>query len=729
MRDDANPSMINLARASNENETVAQFSPGELFAVLRRGWKIIAVTTLVFLVLIGLQLMRATPRYDAYAQMLLGEQGLSDRVAFNLVESATLSNSIIEGELAVLRSNALLVRVAQRLQLDKVPEFNPSLIDDAEPSMLDDLKAGIKSLLGMGAVVAESGAEPSGIDLAAQVGNVQMGEFGPVVGKLRQAISVRQLGTSYVVQVSATTEDSNLSAAISNALMEEYIAFLAEKRFKAAQRFVRWLENRVGELATILEKSERDVLEFRAKMEGEADSRSRLEQQMRELTSRLVDQRAQLTEAQAMYSEFEETVKRAGLLGAADWLASNMILELRSELEQLRQREAMIVNAFGENTPKQEPLRRSLQNIEEQISTEVTREMERLRNRSEVLAVVVTSLEKSLSEMSGQVIAQSGKEIQLNQLERVAEANREVYQEFLARFKETSELSNLETPDADVISYASPPASPSYPRKKMALGLALFGGLFAGAALVIALERMPKRIRTAESLSQTSGLPVFGRFAGPDSDVTGLDLLKALDRDPNGPLAKASFQLAANAQSRSSGALNTVSILPSQHGVDGPAVALMLSWALSQRGHSVAIVDLDTDRAQTSAFFGESAPALGLDTVVYDQDVLSETMRTLGDQHVGFLPIQAGTTDPVLLLQSKNFSRLCEELAVQYQTVIHVLPEAHAGASLNASLPLSNLALMVLRAKTMTRAQLDQPLAQLRDSPARSFGTVLTGIS
>lgn len=501
MREDTNPSRINTARAKDGTETVAQFTPGELFSVLQRGWKIIALTTLMFVVLIALQLVRATPRYDAYAQMLLGEQGLSDRVAFNLVESATLSNSVIEGELAVLRSNALLVRVAQRLELDTVPEFNPTLIEDTEPSMLDGLKTSVKSMLGLGASDDEENTAPSGIDLAAQVGNVQMGEFGVVVGNLRKAISVRQLGTSYVVQVSATTEDADLSAAISNALMEEYIAFLAEKRFKAAQRFVRWLENRVGELATILEKSERDVLEFRAKMEGEADSRSRLEQQMRELTTRLVDQRAQLTEAEAMYSEFELTVKRAGLLSAADLLASNMILELRSELEQLRQRETMIVNAFGENTPKQEPLRRSLQNIEEQISTEVTREMERLKNRSEVLAVVVSSLEKSLSEMSTQVIAQSGKEIQLNQLERVAEANREVYREFLARFKETSELSNLETPDADVISYASPPTSASYPRKKMALGLALFGGLFAGAAFVIAADRMPKRIRTAESLS------------------------------------------------------------------------------------------------------------------------------------------------------------------------------------------------------------------------------------
>lgn len=128
MREDTNPSRINTARAKDGTETVAQFTPGELFSVLQRGWKIIALTTLMFVVLIALQLVRATPRYDAYAQMLLGEQGLSDRVAFNLVESATLSNSVIEGELAVLRSNALLVRVAQRLELDTVPEFNPTLI-------------------------------------------------------------------------------------------------------------------------------------------------------------------------------------------------------------------------------------------------------------------------------------------------------------------------------------------------------------------------------------------------------------------------------------------------------------------------------------------------------------------------------------------------------------------------------------------------------------------------
>ena len=157
-----------------------------------------------------------------------------------------------------------------------------------------------------------------------------------VVGQVRPKLRVRQQGNSFVVSVSATAESPITSAALVNAMMDEYIKFLSDKRFEGARRFTAWLEGRVEELAQKLEVSEKEALAFRAVIEADADSSERLEQQMRELTTKLVNARAALAEADARARKVQEINDTDGPLAAADVLSTPTLLGYRGELADLR---------------------------------------------------------------------------------------------------------------------------------------------------------------------------------------------------------------------------------------------------------------------------------------------------------------------------------------------------------------------------------------------------------
>ena len=730
--------LSDLANMARPREEAAQFRPRDLVRVLRAKAWIIGLCALVAVAATVFMLIGATPRYVAYSQMLLGEQGLSSRNNFDLVEAQSLSNTVIEGELAVLQSNALLVRVARRLELDTVPEFNTDLLPPEEPSavssLIQGIMSGITSMLGSSDEPVEDTetdpeAEPSAIDQAAVTGSEELGAMESVVGKLRNSVSVRQLGSSYVVQVSASSSDPRIAAAIVNTLMDEYIRFLSDKRFQAARRFSTWLETRVEGLADQLEASERDVFEFRATMDADADSRERLDQQLRELTTRLVAQRSELAEVTATLEKMRTAMDTSGPMAAANLISSDEVFEYRAELGELYRRMATSISNFGAESPQVLSLQRSIASVEESLSLEVEREIARLENSTAVLGVVVSSLEDSMRELSGTILGLTGEEIELNQLQRIVDANQRVYQEFLGRFREANEIQNLQTPDADVISYAGVPTSPVYPRKKLSVIMAGVGGVFAGIMLILIMEMAPKKIATAEQLSRRTGFGVYGRIPRLTSrSARPRNVLRAMQSRPDGPLAQAALRLASNADMRSGGSAKSIVLSSTEAGADKSLAALMLGWAEAHRGFSCVVVDADIRRAELTRMLETEYPAPegNLAQVLYGECHMNDAVIELEDLGFYFMPTIPMGSDPAVVFDTAKFQTILNSLLDVFDVVIL---DAPASVDLSdAFLPTEKLdiGLFIVPSGQSTADDLEMPLRISRSSSVRNHGLVLS---
>ena len=90
---------------------------------LWRQWKLIGGVVALFVFLCALYLARATPVYTATAQLLLDPR--KERAAGQdvFMTDSMLDQMVVENQMMIIKSTALLRRVVEKMQLNRDPEF------------------------------------------------------------------------------------------------------------------------------------------------------------------------------------------------------------------------------------------------------------------------------------------------------------------------------------------------------------------------------------------------------------------------------------------------------------------------------------------------------------------------------------------------------------------------------------------------------------------------------
>jgi uncharacterized protein involved in exopolysaccharide biosynthesis len=129
------------------------------------------------------------------------------------------------------------------------------------------------------------------IIVAATAEAANLGAEADYVGGVYSGLRIRQVGKTPLVDISFISEDPVVAAAVANAVADEYIAYQLEEKFGATRRMTAGLNDRISAMRLRLEAAELAVIEFRDQMlEGGGGGGSEwLEQQIRELSSRLVE--------------------------------------------------------------------------------------------------------------------------------------------------------------------------------------------------------------------------------------------------------------------------------------------------------------------------------------------------------------------------------------------------------------------------------------------------------
>ena len=99
--------------------------------------------------------------------------------------------------------------------------------------------------------------------------------------------------------------------------------------------------------------------------------------------------------------------------------------------------------------------------------------------------------------------------VRLHELQREADANRTLYESYLARYKDTAAQESLEMPDSRIVTSASIPVLPSLPKTKLILGFALLLGLGGGSLIAFLIDYLDRRVKTLEQAEAISGVPAL----------------------------------------------------------------------------------------------------------------------------------------------------------------------------------------------------------------------------
>ena len=347
--------------------------------------------------------------------------------------------------------------------------------------------------------------------------------------------------------------------------------------------------------------------------------------------------RSERAQAEARLRQVERLVNSDTDLGqAAQLLDSPVLTELRARELDLNRQRAELSNEFGERHPRMVNLRAEQATLEQRKQAEIRQIAQRLRDEVQVLRSREATLEANIDGLKSQLAEHNESEIGLGALQRDANADRELLETYINRAKEIASQQKAQEPDARVISRATMPDEPTYPRRELIFGVALVGALLAGSLAVFGLEQLDNTFRSSEQIEDLIGLPTLGLVPA----ITGVDKRYGAPQDyvldnPNSPFGEAVRSLRTAMLLTSMGAPpKTVLLTSSIPGEGKTSMAMCLARIHARSGRRTLIIDCDVRRPRLHELTGVANQA-GLSDVLLQHRELNEVVLT--DERSGAL--------------------------------------------------------------------------------------------
>ncbi|QQP90376.1 polysaccharide biosynthesis tyrosine autokinase [Skermanella sp. TT6] len=698
---------------------------GDLLMVLSRR-KYLLLGTIAIVTLLGIiNVYMMTPLYTANTSVMVDprEQRVVDVEA--LVTGAPADQSTIESEIQVIRSDELAMRVIRQLGLDQLAEFNPRVAaeQNADSFKLPSLRdlppvQWVKSLL-----VTE---EPVVPDPAAEEARLQTSMLTTFLGRL----SVSAVGRSRVLTISFTSENPTLAANVANTIASLYITQQLEQKFDARQKANAWLGERLTRLREEVETAERAVETARAGL-GVVQGRDAglVNEQLTQLNTQLVMARAENNTTQAQLRSVESAVRARGVRAVFDVVDSTLVSGLRAQEATLRQREAELLNNLGPRHPTIVDLKSQISAIAGEINNEAENRLRALRAQASVTQQRVTSLEQSMSRLEQEAGRLNQSDVEIRALQREAEANRALFENFLARSKETQSV-DLEQPNAWIVSTASAPLGPSFPSKPLFVAVALVLAIGLGLILVFLAEQLERGLQTQEDVERLLRMPSLGMIPlvrrGRLTRKAPQDY--ALDKPASAysQAVKSLFTSLIIAHQRK-GSGNIVMLTSAVPGEGKSSLAATLARVIAIAGRRVLIIDCDLRRPNIHRTLG-LPNQLGLADFLHGDATLPDVMRT--DTRTGADVITAGSpTDyPEETIRNPLFDQMLFNLRPQYDLILLDAPPVLPVSDTRILAEKASQTVVVAKWRRTPRKLVQLAIRQLGDAGANIAGVALNQV-
>ena len=295
-----------------------------------------------------------------------------------------------------------------------------------------------------------------------------------------------------LVDIHFESADPALAAQLANAHAEAYIDSTLEAKLSITQSAAEWMSSRLDRLKARLEASQEALQAFREREQlVDAGGVNALpEREINELTNRLVEARRQLSESRSNYLQTrgisDTDVSRLGSIPAA--IRDSLVIERRNELAAAEKRVAELRERYGPKHPTMVGAMSDLASARDSLNEAVARVIDGIRQEYEVAQAQVSGLETAIDKARANYLQTGRKESELLELQRAVDANRQLYEMFYNRTRETAETGDLATASARVVSPAVAPEEPAKPNKKLVVALAFCGQPPAGGD-----GRLPRR--------------------------------------------------------------------------------------------------------------------------------------------------------------------------------------------------------------------------------------------
>lgn len=666
-----NISNFNLTPSAKVEAPEESQDLNQLIATFRRHSRVFVAIAVVIFAAVVLVTFQLTPRYTATANVMIDTRKHDVTNIDEVLSGLPADSSVVDTEVEILKSRSLAERVVKDLNLDNDPEFNAKL-RPANPivAVIAAPIAAISEIFGGGPASAPSAGEAQAVQIEATKAHEA------VVDHVLARLKVKRSGLTYVIDLGFESKDPTKAALIANTFADRYLTEQLETKYEATQQATQWLNQRLSELQPQVEQAEAAVQQYKAQHGLLASVGSTLtEQEISGLNSQLAEAKADEAEKDARVRTAQEETQ-AGSSGAnlSGPLSSPTMMQLRSQQAEASSHVADLQTKYGPRHPEVQRAERALSDINAQISQEIARQVSNLQSEDSVARQRVASLEGSLAGAKGTLEGNNAASVELDDLQRKADAASTLYASLLNRAKQTSTDEGTEQSDARVVSRAKIPNKPSFPNKQLNLALGLVLGLAGGVGGVFLMEALDSGLTTSEDVERFFNLPHLGAVPLLDSTTdgksSGIPPGRYLVEKPLSAFSEAFRNLRASIIfSKVDEPTKVVALTSALPGEGKTTTTFCLGESMAMSGAKVVVVDCDLRRRNVNRLLGIE-PEAGLIEVLQGTATLDDVLIRQKSTGAWYLPLAKSAYTPRDLFGSAAMDRLIAELRERFDFVL-----------------------------------------------------------
>ncbi len=653
---------VSLARVVEAYPNVSsdEITLQDLFRVLTRRRRIIALSVVSVLLVGILYCVLRARRYDAVADLAINPEGSNSldmgEITANLGAGGLGFEEKLGTQVRILKSKSLAWTVVEELRLDK----------DATLNMRNE-----RFHLGPPAC----GASYQNTDkIPAECRDVILDSFA-------KSLTVESIPRTQAVEITFRSTNPAVAREVVNHLASAYTRRVFMTRYDDTMKASDWLQGQLGQIKAAAEDAQARLSKFQRDtgIFGTDENDNLVLSKLDDLSKELTD-----AEADRILKEAQYRIALSGnpeLMGTI--VPDSVLPVLRGQEADLKNKLAQANSEYGANYPAVVQLRNQLQQVDTSLHKETADIQERFRTSYQISADTEKQMRAAFDRQKQIAYNMSEGLDQYGILKREVEANNDLYNDLQKQLKEAGVLVSLRAATVDAIDLATLPTKTAEPKIPLVLALSLICGFGLGTGLAFAAENLDEIIRDPDEFDTLTTIPLFGVIPHmkperrKQNDQEALRLrdheeaaITVLQR-PQSMEAEAFRALRTSLQLASAGTPPKVVLISSTLPGEGKTtVSLNLAAALSHQGKRVLLVDGDL-RAGT----------LGTQMNISTNSGLSAALAGAGDWRDSILippgvpnlsVLQAGKRPPnsAELLGSAQMKQFLDQWKVEYDHVI-----------------------------------------------------------
>jgi polysaccharide biosynthesis transport protein len=490
-------------------------------------------------------------------------------------------------------------------------------------------------------------------------------------------LDVERVGLTSALTINYKDENPELAARITNAISNAYIGYQSELKQRATKDADNWLKQRVAELKSQFEAAQAGLDAYRSRSGlMQTKGATSTESELANLDSGLTEAQQSLSDAQSKLLAYRSSLDTAGAAEAAKVVSTPTMQQLRTQYLILADQRAQLSPTLGPNYPQMVELNKQIEGLVEQMTAEANRTLGELKNNVVIAKSKVDAMLAIRDESRRQLVTDNAASVKLTQLQSDADSLKQMYGDMSTRLQQVTAQESAFDVNAAVVSQATVPQEPSFPRIKLVAVAAIGAGVALGSLAVLLAQIFDGVILRPKDLERRTQVPILAlvpRLRSADLRVghKRIPITEIIFDKPLSLFAESFRNLRIAVQQAVDARQSVVVQITSGSFGEGKTISSMaFAQAAAMDGRRVLLIDADVRTRSLTRTMGIDAK-LGLIELLRGKAQLRDVIRSGGaNRKPHVLPLSTTEVGPHDRFSSETFEEMLDTIKRGFDLIV-----------------------------------------------------------